>query len=139
MKIVLDTNVLISALIRDGKPRHLLSEILRRQELVISREILEEVAIVAAEERIKRYVGGRDIAGFLRDISSAARIVRVRSRFSVVKEDPDDDIILRTAFDGKARYIVSGDAHLLDMRNFHRIRIIAVEEMMEILAGQPKI
>ena len=54
MKIVLDTNVLISALIRDGKPSHLLSEILRRQELVISREILEEVAIVAAEERIKR-------------------------------------------------------------------------------------
>jgi uncharacterized protein len=139
MKIVLDTNVLISALIRDGKPRLLLSEILRRQELVISREILEEVAIVAAEERTKRYVGRRDTAGFPRDISSTARIARVRSRFSAVKEDPDDDIILRTAFDGKKRYIVSGDTHLLDMRNFHRIRIIAVEEMMEILADQPKI
>jgi putative PIN family toxin of toxin-antitoxin system len=49
MKIVLDTNVLISALIHDGKPRLLLSEILRRQELVISREILKEVAVVTEE------------------------------------------------------------------------------------------
>ncbi|MGI0019357.1 MAG: putative toxin-antitoxin system toxin component, PIN family [Nitrososphaera sp.] len=91
MKIVLDTNVLISALIHDGKPRFLLSEILRRQELVISREILKEVAVVAEEERIKKYVSRRDVASFLRDISSSARITRIRSRFSVVEEDPDDD------------------------------------------------
>jgi predicted nucleic acid-binding protein len=57
MKIVLDTNVLISALIRDGKPRHLLSEILRRQELVISREILERLQLWLQRR------GSRDMSG----------------------------------------------------------------------------
>ena len=135
MKIVRDTNVLISALIHDGKPRLLLSEILRRQELVISREILKEVAVVTEEERIKRYVSRRDIASFLGDISSTARITRIRSKFSVVEEDPDDDLILRTAYDGKARYVVSGDGHLLGLGNFRRIRIVTVGEMTEILKG----
>ena len=65
----------------------------------------------------------------------SARIVRIRSRFRAVKEDPDDDTILRTAYDGRASYISSGDMHLLDMKKFRRVRMVAVEEMLEILKG----
>lgn len=133
MRIVLDTNVLVSALISDAKPRQLLSMVLRKQELVLSREILEELATVVSEPKIEGYLRGRDLTDFLRDITSLARMVKTRSRFSVVREDPDDDIILRAAYDGKATYIVSGDKHLLSLGKFRRTRIVTVDEMIRIL------
>ena len=133
MKIVLDTNVLISALIKEGKPRDLLFEILLNHELITSKEILEEVATIANEPRIRRYVDQEDIADFLRDLASSASIVKINSKFKAVKEDPDDDTILRTAIDGRARLVVSGDTHLLDMKRFRGIRIVSVGEMLQIL------
>jgi uncharacterized protein len=52
-----------------------------------------------------------------------------------VKKDPDDHTILRTAYDDRASYISSGDMHLLDMKKFRSVRIVAIEEMLEILKG----
>jgi putative PIN family toxin of toxin-antitoxin system len=43
MKVVLDTNVLVSALIKAGKPRDLFNKLLKDKQLVLSRAILEEV------------------------------------------------------------------------------------------------
>ena len=133
MKIVLDTNVLISALIKEGKPRDLLLGILLNHELVISREVLEEVATIANEPKIRRYVDHKDITDFLRDLASSASIVKIRSKFIAVKQDPDDDTIMRTAVDGRARLVVSGDSHLLDMKGFRGIRIVSVAEMLQML------
>ena len=75
MKIVLDTNVLVSALIKEGKPRGLLFRIIKsKHQLIASEEILEELAVIANEPKIRRYVGKQDIADFLRDIATAAKI-----------------------------------------------------------------
>lgn len=133
MKIVLDTNVLISALIKQGKPRNLSREIIHNHTLIISKELLEELAITSNEPKILRYVDQQDIADFLRDLASSAEFVRTRSRFRLVKDDPEDDIVLRTAFDGKASYVVSGDKHLLALKQFRRIKIVTVDEMLKIL------
>lgn len=136
MRIVLDTNVLISSLIKEGKPRQVLTEVIRKHELVASREILEELATVSNEPKIRKYVEQQDITDFLRDLAMSCQIVRIRSKFKVVKEDPDDDLILRTAYDGKASYIATGDRHLLDMKSFRQVKIIAIDEMLEILKGR---
>ncbi|HLE74438.1 MAG TPA: putative toxin-antitoxin system toxin component, PIN family [Candidatus Bathyarchaeia archaeon] len=133
MKIVLDTNVLVSALIKTGKPRALFFKIAEEEVLILSRSVLEEFLKVADDPRIRRYVGEDDIIAFLTVTRSVAKIVRVKSRFKVVKEDPADDIILRTAYDGKADYIVSGDNHLLSMREFRGIKIVTVDEMLMLL------
>jgi predicted nucleic acid-binding protein len=61
-------------------------------------------------------------------------MVPVESRFRVVKDDPKDDVILGTAYDGEAEYIVSGDRHLLKMGRFKGIRIVNPKQMMKILA-----
>ena len=50
-----------------------------------------------------------------------------------IQTDPDDDTILRTAVDGRARLVVSGDSHLLDMKGFRGIRIVSVAEMLQML------
>ena len=66
-------------------------------------------------------------------MKSAARIVQVKSKFKAVKEDPDDDTIIRAAYDSKANYIVSGDKHLLSLGEFRGIRIATVDEMLGLL------
>lgn len=70
---------------------------------------------------------------YLKIIATVAKITKVKSRFKAVTEDPQDDVILRTAFDGKADCIVSGDKHLLSMVTFRGIKILTVNEMLELL------
>lgn len=133
-KVVLDTNVLVSALIRTGKPRSLLFEIVRGNlQLILSRGILEELTEVAADDKIKKYVEEEDVRKFLRLIGSTAKIVTVKSRFKAVKDDPSDDLFLRTAYDGGADYIVSGDKHLLSLNEFRGIKILTVNEILDLL------
>jgi putative PIN family toxin of toxin-antitoxin system len=108
MRVVLDTNVLVSALIKTGKPRELFLKITEeRIRLILSRSILKEFSEVVEDPRIRKYVDQDDIIAFFEIVGNVAKIVQVKSRFKVVKGDPDDDAVLRTAFDGKADYIVS--------------------------------
>jgi len=134
MKVVLDTNVLVSALIKAGKPRELIFRIIKgKVQLVLSRSILEEFLEVTDDPRVRKYVDEDDIIAFLRVLGSIAKMVRVRSRFRVVKEDPDDDVILRTAKDGRADYMASGDKHLLSLGEFKGIKILTANEMLKLL------
>ena len=135
MKVVLDTNILVSALIKPGKARDLLFKVAdSKAQLVLSESIIEEFLEVAEDPRIRRYVSGDDMIAFLRATGSMAKIVKVRSRFKVVKEDPDDDVVLRTAHDSRADYI--GDDHLLRLGKFRRTRIVTVNEMLQLLEKQ---
>jgi predicted nucleic acid-binding protein len=66
-------------------------------------------------------------------LSTHAKLVRVSSKFIVVEADPADDVILRTAYDAKANYVVSGDGHLLSLGEFRGIRIVTIDEMTQLL------
>jgi len=134
MKIVFDTNVLVSALIKAGKPRELIFKIAEgKAQLVLSRSIIEEFIEVAEDPRVRRYVDEDDIINFLKVLGSIAKMVRVRSRFKVVKEDLDDDVTLRTAYDCRADYIISEDRHILSLGEFRGIGILTVDEMLQLL------
>ena len=125
---------MVSALIKAGKPRELIFKIAEGEvQLVLSRSILEEFLEVTDDPRIRRYVNEGDIISFVRVVGSMAKIVRVRSRFKVVKDDPDDDVILRTGHDCGADYIVSGDKHLLSLGEFRGMKIVTVNEMLKLL------
>jgi putative PIN family toxin of toxin-antitoxin system len=133
MKVVLDTNVLVSALIKAGKPRDLFNKLAKDKQIVLSRAILEEFLDVIEDSKVAKYTSEQDVTVFLNALGTAARIVQVKSRFKAVKEDPDDDIIVRVAYDGKADYIVSGDRHLLELKEFKGIRILTVDQMLNVL------
>lgn len=133
MRTVLDTNVLISALIARGTPFKLLDVLLKgRHTIIVSRPIIEEFSAVAAEERIRRYVTAEDAASFLRTLVIRGIVVREKSRFRILKGP--DDLILRTACDGKADLIVTGDKHLLELGYFRGIRIATVSEALQMVA-----
>ena len=134
MRVVFDTNVLISALITTGKPKELFQHAVKGHvQLVISKNLLQEFIQISKDPRIRKYISEDDVVAFLKIIDRTAKITKVKSQFNVVTEDPDDDMVVRAAFDGKADYIVSGDKHLLSLREFRGIRIINVDEMMKVL------
>lgn len=134
MRIVLDTNVLISALISRGKSYSLVTSLLASiHTVVLSRPIIEEFVKISSETRIRRYVGDEDVASFLRTILSKSVVVEIASSFQVLKNS--DDLILRTAYDGRAEIIVTGDGHLLGLRRFRGIKILSVSELSSILAN----
>lgn len=76
---------------------------------------------MTAEERFRRYIHDDDVTRFLKVLLYQASFVRIKSRFKVL-ESPDDEV-LRTAKDGRADVIVSGDAHLLNLKEFRGIRV----------------
>jgi len=87
----------------------------------------------ALDEKIRKYVTEGDEAVFLQILNKTAEVVKLRSRFKVVKDDPSDDEVLRAAYDAEVDFIVSGDKHLLSLTEFRGIQILTVNEILRIL------
>ena len=132
LRVVLDTNVLVSAIISDGKSRQLLRKGIANQFTIItSNLILRELATVLRRPKFK--TSEEEINRIILALGRVAQVVSVKSRFQVVREDPKDDMILETAYDGSADVIVSGDSHLLALQNFRGIKILTVQSMLELI------
>ena len=131
---VFDVNVLVSSLIMKGKPRELwLRAKANEFTLLLSSQIVSEFIDVINRRKFATYVTAHDVKVFLEALHQTAKFTQIKSKFKVVKADPADDAILRTAFDGKADCIVSGDNHLLSLGAFRGIRILTVDELLTSL------
>ena len=129
---MVDTNVLISAVVGHGRPRRLVTILLERHQVVSSRQMLAEfVEVISRREFVQ--VGRSRVRSFLSIFIRQAEIVPVKQTTRVIAQDPDDDVVLGTAVEGNASLIVSGDRHLLDLKRFRGIRILTVEESLELL------
>jgi len=138
MKIVLDTNVLVSAFIsKHGKPAALLDLILTFSEvqLIVSKPILEELESVLRRKEVRERFdySVSDIKSFVRAVQKVSFKVKIKSSFKVVAEDPKDNLVLNTAYDGKADYVVSGDRHLKGLKEFKGVKIVNPTQMIDIL------
>jgi putative PIN family toxin of toxin-antitoxin system len=122
MKAVFDTNVLVAAFVTEGVCAKLLGRARRKQlDLVISPFIHKEFENVL----LKKFSASKEqIRTAAKLISEAAEIVSHASMVSGVCRDPDDDQILSCALSAKADYLVTGDFDLLDLKEFHGIRIL---------------
>ena len=131
VRAVVDTNILVSALIKRGKPRKLVLKLLEEHTVILSRQMLAELADVLT--RNKFAIKTSQVDRFLAILVRKSKIVTLSSRFKVISEDPDDDVVLNTAYAGKAEYIVTGDRHLLALKEFKRTKIIKVTQILENL------
>ena len=131
-RVVLDTNVIVSAVISKGKPRELLNRgIKNRFSLVISESILKEIETVLRRPKFK--ASEDETQRIILAVMQSADMVRVESDFRVIEDDPTDNMILNAAFDGRVDFIVTGDKALLRLRNFREIRILSVSEALNQL------
>ena len=139
MRIVLDTNVLVSAFISKlGHSARIIDLISMFEEiqLVLSELMLDEFKDVLSRDEVKARFdySTQDIESFAQAIKDISTIVKIKSNFKVVEEDPKDDAVLNTAYDGKAEYIVSGDHHLQNLKRFKGIKIVSPKQMVKIIA-----
>lgn len=132
VRIVLDTNILVSGLLYPGKPRKLIELAIDGSvEIVSSIEMIDELKKVLSREKFGL---GRDEQTAMVDfIIRLSHITILKSRFKVVKNDPDDDIVVNTAYDGKATYVVSGDKAVLTVKQFNEIRIVNADRMLKLV------
>ncbi len=135
LRVVLDTNVLVSAIISDGKPRELLRRGISKQfAIVTSKLLLKELGVVLRRPKFK--TSGDEVNRIIIALMQTAEVVNVASKLRVVGDDPKDNMVIETAYDGSADMIVTGDSHLLALGNFKGIKIITVEQMLACLGGK---
>lgn len=124
MKVVFDTNILISAIGWSGRERRLLLHATsERYDLVISDKILKELVGVLQREKFS-HVDSKKISRFVDLLTRVSTVVIPEEHHDVIEEDPDDNMVLDCAVESDAEYIVSGDHHLLDLQEFKNIKIV---------------
>lgn len=130
MKIVCDTNILISGILFGGKPREIL-RLCASGTVVncISPDILKEVEEVLL--RPKFGLKETQVYEIIRLFRDTFTLVSFDRRLSVVTADPDDNRILEAALATKADVIVSGDAHLLDLVNWNGIPVLSADTFLK--------
>ena len=131
MRVVVDTNVIVSALVFGGLPRRVFEAAESgRCELYYSAEIESETRRVLRdkfgwdEDRLGRY---------LPELWRLGERVTPQRRVNAIKEDPDDNRILECALAARADMIVSGDGHLLRLTAFEGIAILTPREFLSAL------
>lgn len=122
MRIVADTNVLVSALIFPGGPPEAVYRLVleERVELVTSRALLAELGRVLTD---KFGWEPSRAEGAVEQLVRLGRIVEPQEQLAVVEADPADDRVLEAAGEGEVDAIVSGDSHLLDLGGWRGIAI----------------
>jgi uncharacterized protein len=135
VKVVLDTNVLVSALVFPGGVPEQVNRLAIEGgiTLIASPPLLAELGRVLAEK-----FGWQDdyVRAALAQIVRIGEIVEPVDRVSVIVDDPDDDRVLEAAQTAGAGFIVSGDRHLLSLRRWGEIAILSTAEFLADLGSK---
>ena len=135
VRVVLDTNILIGALITKGTPPDRLYRAWLRGEieLVTSGAQMAELADVLARPRLQKFLDADEAAAIVENFGTRAHIVDDSPDVSV-SPDEKDNAILAAAIAGKADLIVSGDKkHVLALGEVEGIPVVTAREALERL------
>ena len=136
IRAVVDTNVIVSALIRPKGTAGLLLRRLREGEFtaVFSMDLIDEIAAVLCHPKIRMKYG--ITPGDLEDIAALfalqGDLVKSEERIRLCR-DPGDDFLLEAAAAGNADYLVSGDEDLLALKKYRQIKIVKPEVFLSKL------
>lgn len=136
MKVVVDTNVVISGVLFGGNPGRVL-EAWRDGliELVVSAEVLDEYRDVG--ERLEDQFPGVSLSPFLALVVANATIVRPEPLPSSASKDPDDDQFIACAVAGGCDAIISGDRDLLEVSGHGGIDVLTPRQLLDRISRKP--
>jgi putative PIN family toxin of toxin-antitoxin system len=137
IRVVLDTNIIISAtILRKGHSAQVL-DLWREEkiELAVSLPILEEMRKVLKRARIikQQSMAQQDVKALIEGFRESGVLTAGRLDLEVVKEDPEDDKFIICAVEAGADYIVTGDTHLLKLKEYQGIRIVPPREFLRLM------
>jgi putative PIN family toxin of toxin-antitoxin system len=137
LRVVLDTNVIVSGTISSSGPPYEVLEAWRHRKfaLTTSPKILREVERVFSYPRIKDpyHLDTKTIKAILARLNKYSVVTQGKLKFNEIKEDPPDNMFLACAKEGAADFIVTGDDHLLDLGAFQGTPIVTPRHFLEIL------
>jgi putative PIN family toxin of toxin-antitoxin system len=136
MRCVLDTNVVLSALLWNGSPRQLWVAAQQGAiELFTSEALIAELRDVLSRPKCSKRLlkTGLSAVYLLNLYSNAASLVNPTA-VPRLAPDPDDDVVIGTALAAKANFVVTGDRTLLSVAEYEGVRIITVSEALEAFA-----
>jgi len=137
LKIVLDTNVFVSALINThGKPAQILNYVFENKiRLFASPSIIEELQpVLSYPKLVKRHgLEKQELKEFISDLLSIMSLVEGKKAIELIVEDPAHNNYLSCAVDAKADFIVSGDTHLLNLGEYEGTQIITPTQFLGVL------
>jgi putative PIN family toxin of toxin-antitoxin system len=140
IKVVLDANQYASALI---KPRGNSARIIElvyesRLALVMSAPIIEEVRRILAYPKLTKLHGRSpgQIDRFIKRLEKIAILTPALLSVSIVKDDPTDDKYLVCALEGRADFIVSGDHHLTDLKEYRGVLILNPATFLRVIGRE---
>jgi len=128
VKIILDTNVLISSLVFKGAAFRVHDFCLQYEEIYISDFILDELSEKLSE---KFQIKGKELAAIRRHIDSTTKLVFPSGKIPEICRDKDDNNILHLAKAINADFIITGDKDLLEIKVFKQTRIVSPKEFIE--------
>ncbi len=132
MRVVTDTNVLVSAIFWEGNESKIVELIEEGElELITSVQILDELKKVLSYEKFE--LEERKVNEHVDYYLFLAELVSPNEEMDFIRDDPSDNKFLECAREGKADYLVSGDHHLLDLEDFKEIEIVSAGELLQIL------
>ena len=130
MRVVLDTNVFVSSFY-GGKPREVINLWKKGKiEICISEEILEEYLRV-----LNRAGAGKETLEELLDLLKTGenlQFARIDKQYRVVEKDPHDNKFIECAIAAGAKYIISGDRHLLEVKEFMGVKVVTPSEFLKM-------
>jgi len=137
IRVVLDTNIIVSAtILRKGHSAQVL-DLWREEkiELAVSLPILEEMRKVLKRARIikQQSMAQQDVKALIEGFRESGVLTSGRLDLEVVREDPEDDKFIICAVEAGADYIVSGDTHLLKLKEYQGIRIVPPREFLRLM------
>ena len=134
-RVVLDTNVLLSAILFGGKPEQILNDVIAgRIDCVLSLEILDELSAVL--QRPKFGFSANQCLHIVEELHQACEIIKPSIELSIRISDQDDLIILECAVYAGADYIISGDSDLTELHPFNNIQILTPSDYLDRIEKQ---
>jgi putative PIN family toxin of toxin-antitoxin system len=138
LRCVLDTNVLVSALlVPRSKPRQALDCAFREGKILLSSATLAELYDVLHRKQFRRYIDEEDARSFVAALARESEWIDVNVQIKSCR-DPKDDKFLDVAVSGQATEVISGDADLLALDPFQGIRILSPQEFLDLASPLPR-
>ena len=136
LKLVLDTNTIVSAFFWEGNEAELMRKIEdSKAQLFINKKILDEIKEVIRRPKFKQILQttNQKPEEVITKIILLSNLVLGPNLKGIIKEDPSDDKFIECAVNAKADYIISGDKHLLKLVGYKGIKIVRTSFILKKL------
>ncbi|GAB6876173.1 putative toxin-antitoxin system toxin component, PIN family [Thermaerobacter litoralis] len=129
MRVVLDTNTLVSAIGWAGPPRDIFLALREgRHQLITTAELLSELERVLGDPKLAPVRNHPSLPLVLAWLYRPEHLVVPQERVHVIREDPADNRVLEAAVAGRAAAVVSGDRHLLALEQYQGVEIVTARD-----------